>query len=292
MGTGLSSGGFPFHATPFRVCAEWKAVLAGGFLLFSAFAMANYPDLRGKTVLITGGANGIGAAMVRAFHGQTGTSGSRARVAFCDTDEVAGARLVRELGGSVDFQQVDLRKESEVKRWIAKVAGREKRIGVLINNAAADPRMALEETKTKAWDDLFARNLRAFFLTCRAASKWMGQGSSIINFSSITFHTAPTPMTAYVSTKAGIIGFTRALARELGPRRIRVNVISPGWIMTERQLKQFVTPQVKRLIRRSQCVPDLIQPREIAEIALFLASDASSALTGQEILADRGWAFS
>ena len=99
-------------------------------------------------------------------------------------------------------------------------------------------------------------------------------------------------MTAYVSTKAGIIGFTRALARELGPRRIRVNVISPGWIMTERQLKQFVTPQVKRLIRRSQCVPDLIQPREIAEIALFLASDASSALTGQEILADRGWAFS
>ena len=99
-------------------------------------------------------------------------------------------------------------------------------------------------------------------------------------------------MTAYVSTKAGIIGFTRSLARELGPRRIRVNVISPGWIMTDRQLKQFVTPAVKRLIRSSQCIPDLIQPRDIAEVALFLASDASTALTGQEILADRGWAFS
>jgi len=192
----------------------------------------------------------------------------------------------------VDFQEVDLRKESEVKEWIEQVGARHKRIGVLVNNAAADPRMALEKTTTEAWDDLFARNLRAFFLTCRAASRWMGQGSSIINFSSITFHTAPTPMTAYVSTKAGIIGFTRALAREWGPRRIRVNVISPGWIMTERQLKQFVTPQVKRLIRRSQCVPDLIEAREIADIALFLASNASGALTGQEILADRGWAFS
>ena len=248
--------------------------------------MPIYTDLRRRTVLITGGANGIGAAMVRAFHSQ------EARVAFCDTDTIAAARLVRELGRGVDFHKVDLRKESEIKRWIAQVVTHRKQIGVLINNAAADPRIPLEQTTTKAWDDLFARNLRAFFLTSREASKWMTDGSAIINFSSITFHTAPAPMTAYVSTKAGIIGFTRSLARELGPRRIRVNVISPGWIMTERQLKQFVTPAVKRLIRSSQCIPELIDPREIAEIALFLASDASRALTGQEILADRGWTYS
>jgi NAD(P)-dependent dehydrogenase (short-subunit alcohol dehydrogenase family) len=99
-------------------------------------------------------------------------------------------------------------------------------------------------------------------------------------------------MTAYVATKAGIIGFTRALARELGPRRIRANVISPGWTMTERQLKQYVTPATRREIRSSQCIPDLIEPSEIAEVALFLASEASGALTGQEILADRGWRFS
>jgi NAD(P)-dependent dehydrogenase (short-subunit alcohol dehydrogenase family) len=248
--------------------------------------MPIYSELRGRTVLITGGANGIGAAMVRAFHGQG------ARVSFCDTDTIAATRLVRELGRDVDFHKVDLRKEREIKQWISRVAAQLKTVGVLVNNAAADPRIPLEQTTSKAWDDLFTRNLRAFFLTSREASKWMARGSSIINFSSITFHTAPAPMTAYVSTKAGIIGFTRSLARELGSRRIRVNVISPGWIMTERQLKQFVTPAVKRLIHSSQCIPDLIQPRDIAEIALFLASDASTALTGQEILADRGWSFS
>ena len=120
----------------------------------------------------------------------------------------------------------------------------------------------------------------------------MSKGASIINFSSITFHIGPTEMSAYVATKGGIIGFTRSLARELGPRGIRVNTLSPGWIMTHRQLEQFVTKRVKKMIRESQCVPDLIQPSEIAEVAMFLASDASAAMTGQELLVDRGWAYS
>jgi len=80
------------------------------------------------------------------------------------------------------------------------------------------------------------------------------------------------------------------LARELGPDRIRVNTVSPGWIMTDRQLDQFVTPAVKRRLRDVQCSPDLLQPEEVADVVLFLASDASRAITGQEILADRGWA--
>lgn len=96
-------------------------------------------------------------------------------------------------------------------------------------------------------------------------------------------------MSCYVATKGGILGFTRALAREVGPRRIRVNTLSPGWVMTERQLKQYVRPATKRLIRKSQCLPDLIQPEEIANVALFLTSNASRAITGQEILVDRGW---
>jgi NAD(P)-dependent dehydrogenase (short-subunit alcohol dehydrogenase family) len=99
-------------------------------------------------------------------------------------------------------------------------------------------------------------------------------------------------MAAYVATKGGVIGFTRSLARELGPRRIRVNTVSPGWVMTERQLRQYVTPATRKLIRRSQCVPDLLQPEEIADVILFLASDASRAITGQAILADRGWEHS
>ena len=96
-------------------------------------------------------------------------------------------------------------------------------------------------------------------------------------------------MSTYVATKAGAIGLSRSLARELGSRRIRVNTISPGWIMTDRQLDEHVTPAIKRELRKIQCIPDLNQPDEVADVALFLASDASRAVTGQDILVDRGW---
>ena len=248
--------------------------------------MPLYPDLRDCTVLVTGAANGIGAAMVRSFAAQ----GSH--VAFCDIDATAGMELAAEIGPRVSFHKVDLREEKQIASWISAVRKRLGPIHVLINNAAADPRIPLNEMSAAQWDDLFARNLRAYFLTIREATPWMPEGSSIINFSSIVFHTGPIPLSAYTATKAGAIGFTRSLARELGPRRIRVNTISPGWIMTERQLQQYVTPKTKRLIKSSQCIPDLNQPAEIAELALFLASDASRIISGQEILADRGWAHS
>jgi NAD(P)-dependent dehydrogenase (short-subunit alcohol dehydrogenase family) len=166
------------------------------------------------------------------------------------------------------------------------------RIDVLINNAANDPRIELKNTSAAAWDRLFATNLRAYFLTCREAVSHMRRGGAIINLASIVFHQAPPRMSAYVATKGGVLGFTRSLARELGPRRIRVNTVSPGWVMTERQLREYVTATAKKTIFRAQCIPDLIQPEEIAEVILFLASDASRAITGQEVLADRGWQHS
>ena len=241
------------------------------------------PEHEGRNVVITGGANGIGTSLVHAFHAQG------AQVFFCDVDVRAGRALGKELGERAVFQKVDLTAEKEVVRWIAEIGRRHRVIHALINNAARDPRIPLERASTKDWDDLFATNLRACFLTCREAVKWMRAGSSIVNFSSITFHQGPANMSAYVATKGGVLGFTRSLARELGPRRIRVNTLSPGWVMTERQLREYVTAATKRLIRRSQCIPDLIQPEEIAGVVLFLASDASCAMTGQELLVDRGW---
>ena len=245
--------------------------------------MATYDELAGRLVLITGGANGIGLAMVEAFHAQG------AVVCFCDLDDRAGVRLAKRLGDRAEFIKVNLTSETDIKRWVARIAKRHGNIHVLINNAARDPRIALEDVTAKAWDDLFASNIRAYFLVCREASPHLVKGASVINFSSITFYTAPVNMSAYVATKAASIGLTRSLARELGPRRIRVNTILPGWIMTERQLSDHVTPAVKRQIRREQCIPDLNQPDEVADVALFLASDASRAVTGQEILVDRGW---
>ena len=244
---------------------------------------AVYPDLKSATALITGGANGIGAATARSFRAQG------ARVFFCDIDVPRGKALAKELGAH--FSRVNLQNEREICSWIREVAA-DSLIRVLVNNAANDPRIPLKGHTTQQWDDLFARNLRAMFLAAREAAPFMRAGASIINLASITFHIAPSQMSAYVATKGGVLGFTRSLARELGPRRIRVNAVSPGWVMTERQLRDYVTPAVKRLIKRSQCLPDRIQPAEIANVILFLASNASASITGQEILADRGWAHS
>ena len=149
--------------------------------------------------------------------------------------------------------------------------------------------LEFEDVSAKDWDDLFAGNLRGYFLTCREASPHLAKGASVINFSSITRFNGPEEMSTYVATKAGAIGLSRSLARELGSRRIRVNTISPGWIMTDRQLDEHVTPAIKRELRKIQCIPDLNQPDEVADVALFLASDASRAVTGQDILVDRGW---
>ena len=249
--------------------------------------MPVYPELKNRIVLVTGGANGIGSAIVRAFHEQG------ARIFFCDVDAKAGQRLAGELGGAVFFRKVNLLREREIRAWIQTIGTRWRQVHVLVNNAASDPRIALEKTSTADWDQLFARNLRAYFLTARESVRFMpGDGAAIINLASITFHIAPAQMAAYVATKGGVMGLTRSLARELGPRGIRVNTVSPGWIMTQRQLRDYVTPATKRMIKRSQCIPELNQPREIASVVLILASDASRAVTGQEILADRGWAHS
>ncbi len=255
--------------------------------------MATYPDLQDARVLITGGANGIGAAMVRSFHAQN------AHVFFCDTDATAGHALASSLGPRASFTQVNLMREAEIVRWVkaitksAKGTQGTRPIHALINNAARDPRMSLASMSAKDWDDLFATNLRAYFLLARETAPHMPEGAgAIINLASITYHIAPAEMSAYVATKGGVMGFTRSLARELGPRGIRVNTVSPGWVMTERQLQQFVTPKIKKQIRSSQCVPELLQSEDIAEVVLFLASTVSRAITGQEILADRGWAHS
>ena len=248
--------------------------------------MAIYSDLRGKVVLVTGGANGIGAAMVEAFCDQG------ARVFFGDVDWKSGEVLAKSLRGDVVFSRIDLTKEAQTRDWVEEVVRQCGWIHGLVNNAAADPRIPFAKMTARQWDALFACNLRAYFLAAQAAARRMKKDSAILNFSSITFHTAPKEMTAYVATKAGIQGLTRSLARELGPQGIRVNTLSPGWVMTDRQLKEFVTPAVKETIRRAQCIPELVEASEVAEVALFLCSEASRAITGQEVLVDRGWAHS
>ena len=143
-----------------------------------------YADLSDKVVLVTGGANGIGASLVHSFSEQG------ARVFFCDQDKTGGAALSEALGDRVCFRLVDLKKESQIKLWIRRIQKQVGKIHILINNAASDPRMAIGAMSARQWDDLFALNLRAYYLTAQAVIPSMPKGGSIINFSSITFISA------------------------------------------------------------------------------------------------------
>lgn len=241
-----------------------------------------YADLRGKTVLITGGTNGLGAAKVEAFARQ----GSK--VHFCGRDRAAGERLSAATGAF--FTAVDVTREDELKAWVLGAAAMDGSIGVLVNNAGNDPRRPLLETTTEQWDALFALNLRAYFIACREAVPFMREkGGAIINVGSVTYHLGYPELTGYVATKGGIVGFTRSLSREVGKLGIRANTLSPGWVMTDRQLQQHGAA-AEKIIREVQALPEPITPAENAEVALFLASEASRAITGQVILADKGWA--
>ena len=248
--------------------------------------MAQFSEFQNQSVVITGGANGIGAATVRAFHEQG------ARVFFCDQDAAGGTALAQELGPTVSFREVNLSCEEEIVAWVRDIKQDAPAIRALVNNAARDTRIPFLETTAQQWDDLFALNVRAYFLMARECAPAMTTGSSIVNLSSVVFYNTPPNLVAYVATKGGVLGFTRCLAREIGPRGIRVNCVSPGWVFTERQIRDHLSEENIRIVHERQCVPDHIQPEEIAGVILFLASNLSAAVTGQEILADRGWAHS
>lgn len=246
---------------------------------------AQYSCLHDRPVLVTGGATGIGAAIVRAFVGQ----GSR--VAFLDLAEEPAEALVEELEGAPLFLTCDLR---DVEALRAAVRTVEERLGaarVLVNNAASDDRHDVAEVEPDYWDERMATNLRHHFFAAQAVRAGMAAagGGAIVNMGSITWRLGFTGLPAYATAKAGILGLTKALARELGPERIRVNCIEPGFVETERQQELWLTSELDQRVRAAQCLPDLCQPEDVADLALFLASDQSARITARSIVIDGGW---
>ena len=250
---------------------------------------ASYPSLRDLPVLITGGATGIGAALVEQFAAQ----GSR--VAFLDVDESSGVRLIESLKPNCAhapvFLKCDLTDIAALREAIAEVEKSIAAIRVLVNNAANDDRHAFAEVSPEYWDQRMAVNLRHHFFAAQGVAPGMTRagGGSIINMSSIAWMIPSTGLPAYVTAKAGIVGLTRTLSRELGSSNIRVNAISPGAIMTERQRRLWVTPEYKADIMRSQSLKHELLPEDVARLAMFLAADDSSAITGQNFVIDGGW---
>ena len=251
--------------------------------------LASYPSLEGRVVFITGGGSGIGASIVEHLCAQ------RARVAFVDIERGASAALVETLAArgyeTPTFIPCDLRDISALRAAIAEIRARLGPIRVLINNAAHDERHAIETVTPEYWDDRFAVNLRHQFFAAQAVSPDMAAagGGSIINLGSVSWLIGQGGMPAYLAAKAAVAGLTRALARDLGPINIRVNCIVPGWIMTERQVRLWLTPEGEQELLRRQCLKRKLVPEDIARVVLFFAADDSGACTNQSYVVDGGW---
>ncbi|MFO2466388.1 SDR family oxidoreductase [Pseudomonas sp. 15FMM2] len=253
-----------------------------------AGTQAVYADLKGKTVLVSGGASGIGEALVRAFAQQG------AKVGFVDLAKAPGEHLAGQLsaqGHGVEFVHCDITDERAYQAAIAHLARTLGPITVLVNNAANDVRHTLEEIDGEMFEKLIGVNLKHAFFASQAVVPMMkaaGQGA-IINLGSIGWMMASGGYPVYAASKAATHGMTRGLARELGPWHIRVNTLVPGWVMTEKQLALWVDDTARELIRRSQCLPGSVQPEHIANMALFLASDVSAMCSAQNFIVDGGW---
>ena len=215
-------------------------------------------------------------------------------MAFVDIADDAARELVGQIGdgGSTGAILSTLRPEKHrrLRAAIAEVARRLGQITVLVNNAANDQRHGFEDVTVEFWDERLATNLRHQFFAIQAVAPMMraAGGGSIINFGSVSWHTAQGGMPAYTTAKAGIEGLTRGMARDLGPDRIRVNTVIPGWIMTERQIRLWLTPEAEENLIRSQCLKDKLVPVDVTRLVLWLASDDSRMCTAQLWVVDGG----
>jgi NAD(P)-dependent dehydrogenase (short-subunit alcohol dehydrogenase family) len=246
---------------------------------------AIYPSLKGRTVFITGGASGIGAAFVEAFHGQG------CKVGFVDIAKEAGGKLAGRLASDVWFAHCDVTDTPELQAAVKNAANALGPITILINNAAHDQRHTFEEMTPDYWDDRIAVNLKHQFFASQAVAPMMKEagGGAIINMGSTSWMIGIGGMVAYTASKSAVTGLTRSLARDLGPYNIRVNTLLPGWIMTERQMSLWLTPEGEETLMRSQCLKRKLYPVDMAKVALFLASDEAGACTNQDFIADGGW---
>ncbi len=250
---------------------------------------ASYPSLKGRIVLVTGGATGIGESMVRHFARQG------AKVAFLDIQDAPAHALVEALDAEgcpkPEYIHCDVTDVPALQAAMAQVLARHGTVDVLVNNAANDQRHKFEEVTPEYWDQCVGLNLKPYFFAAQAVLPAMaaaGRGS-IINLSSIAWMIPTTGMPVYVTAKAGIVGLTRTLAHDFGPRGIRVNTVLPGAIVTEKQKRLVYTPEYKANILANQSLKRDILPDDVARLVLFLAADDSSAITSQSYVIDGGW---
>ncbi len=245
---------------------------------------ASFPSLKSAVFLVSGGASGIGADVVRAAHGQG------ARVAFLDIMEKDGSALAASLPGAL-FLKCDITDTSAMQAAVDQVLEKLGPVRVLVNNAANDDRRSPADIDPEYWDQSMDVNLKHQFFLSQQVLPHMQQlgGGSIINFSSIAWRFGADTMTAYVTAKSAVIGLTRALSRSFGAYNIRVNAIEPGAVITEKQRRLwYPKPEDVDAMVARQRIKQILTGDEIARSVLFLASEDSRMITGQTLIVDAG----
>jgi NAD(P)-dependent dehydrogenase (short-subunit alcohol dehydrogenase family) len=247
---------------------------------------ATFHDLEGTSVYITGGGSGIGADITDAFMAQG------AKVAFIGRSDARDfvAEMEAKHGVAPLFFQGDITDTARLKETIEAAAAAHGPVQTLVSNAANDKRHNWLELSPNEWDSLLAVNLKAYFFAAQMVAPGMieKQAGSIINFSSISYMMGNAGYPAYTAANGGITAMTRSLARELGPDNIRVNALAPGWVLTQKQLDKWATPEGLAAHLDRQCLKTHLEPRDIADAVLFLASDTSRMMTGQCMVVDGG----
>jgi NAD(P)-dependent dehydrogenase (short-subunit alcohol dehydrogenase family) len=249
--------------------------------------VASYPSLKDKVVLITGGASGIGETIVENFLQQ----GSK--VVFFDKEKELGLKLVSKLNNynyKAIFKECDLVNIEDLKSKIIQIREEVGLISILVNNAANDERHDIDSVTPEYWDNRMNVNLRHYFFATQSAYKDMkklGKGT-VVNIGSFSWMLGQGGMPGYTTAKSAIMGLTRTIARDLGIYNIRVNCVVPGWIITERQKKLWLTPEIEKQQLERQCIKRMLEPNDIAKPVLFFASDQSSGCTAQNYVVDGG----
>lgn len=247
---------------------------------------ATFHDLKGKSVFITGGGSGIGAALSEGFLQQG------ARVAFVQRSDASSFcdEMDKKYGKRPLYIPCDITDLSSLKASMAQASEVHGNVEVLVNNAANDQRHDTADVSEEFWERMISINLKAYFFACQNVASMMQQTGkgSIINFSSISYMMGNSGYPLYTTSNAGITGMTRSLAREFGPDNIRVNALAPGWVLTEKQLDKWATPDALAAHLERQCLKEHLNPQDIVDATLFLASDTSRMMTGQVLVVDGG----
>lgn len=251
--------------------------------------LSRFPSLNKRRVFVTGGGSGIGAAIVTAFVEQG------ARVAFIDVAKEASEALAEQLAQAGHdrpwWRACDVRDVAALQAAITEAAGALGDFSVLVNNVASDDRHSLESVTPAYYDERMAINERPAFFAIQSVVPGMQRlgAGSIINLGSTGWQGKGAGYPCYAVAKSSVNGLTRGLAKTLGQDRIRINTVSPGWVMTERQIKLWLDAEGEKEIQRNQCLPDKLLPHDIARMVLFLASDDGAMCTAQEFKVDAGW---